>query len=163
MSQKAVELSQKDKERLEAAGIRLDLGELTQTDYSLRDCARICDLASAWVRTQLKQGKIAGTKKKIKNREVWRVNSTEVDRIRKEQLEKLLNRLDSAGQPKKYQYRRPTEWAYHLMVKAIRSDKQLNKSQKELMLKALNRYKINWEQAYQERLAKKEANKANSD
>lgn len=163
MSIKSVEISQKDKERLEKAGNRLDLGELTQTDYSLRECARITDLASAWVRTQLKQGKIVGIKKKVGNRLIWRVKAEEVDRIRREQVEKLLERLDNVGKPKKYKYRRPTEWAHHLTVKAIRKDKNLNKNQKETFLKAMNRYKVAWEQEYQERLAKKEANKAESD
>lgn len=163
MTIKGIELTAEEQKMLKDKGIRIDLGDLTQTEYSLRDTARICDLASAWVRTQLKQGKIAGTKKKIKNRAVWQVKAEEVDRIRREQAEKLLERAQNAGKGKKYTYRRPTEWAYHLTVKAIRSDKKLNKNQKETMLNAMNRYKSEWERAYQERLAKKEANKAEND
>lgn len=155
-----IEVSEEDRERLKLAGNHVSYEELTQKDYSLRDVARITDLAGAWVRTQLKQGKISGFKKKLGNRLIWAVKAEEVARVREEQIEKLLSRLDSVGQPKKYLYRRPTEWAYHLMVKAIKADSKLTAAQKKPMLAAMERYKARWEREYQVRLARKAAKAA---
>jgi hypothetical protein len=150
------------KDALKRAGSQLDLSELVKDQYSLRDLARICDLAEAWVRTQLANGKIAGTKVMHGKKEVWTVAKTEVERIRQEQVRKIMDRAERKETGKKYQYRRPTEWAKHLMVKAIRSDAKLSVEQKKLFLDAINRYEVAWNKAYKERLAKKEANKANT-
>lgn len=160
MSQLTVATSKEDQERLKAAGNHIDFGELTQNYYTLRDVSRICDLAPAWVRTQLKTGKIAGYKQKKGNRNIWAVKPAEVQRVRLEQIEKQLERLDRPAGTKKYLYRRPTEWAEHLTVKAIKADKKLDANQKKAFLTAMNRYKAQWEREYQERLAKKAAKEA---
>ncbi len=163
MSLDKMKVSQKDQERLQKAGNHIDFGEIPNRDLTLRDVARICDLAPAWVRTQLKTGKIAGFKKKQGNRAIWAVKPEECARIRAEQVEKLLNRLDNVGKDKKWSYKRPTQWAYDLTVKAIKADKKLDSNQKKEMLAAMKRYEGQWERAYQERLAKREANKAEKD
>lgn len=156
-------LTEEEVNKLKASGSHIETHELIKSDYSLRDVSRIADLAPAWVRTQLKTGKIAGFKKKVGQREVWAVKAAEVHRIRVEQAEKLLERLERPEGVKKYVYRRPTEWAYHLTVKAIKKDTKLDANQKKVFLAAMKRYETMWERKYQERLAKKEANKANND
>jgi hypothetical protein len=153
-------VSAEDRNRLSKAGVMVFYGELDKPEYTLRELARICDYAEAWVRTKVKKGDIPATKNK---RGHWRVSKAEVHKARVEQVEKLLNRLDSSGKPKKYEYRRPTEWAYHLTVKAIKNDTGLQPAQKKLFIGAMNRYKDQWEQAYKERVAKREANKTDND
>ena len=152
-----VELSAEQKSKLAATGSHIDLSELGQNQYSLRDVARICDMADAWVRLLLKNGKIQATKGE-KGR--WQVSRAEVARVRQEQIDKRLNRLDRPEGSKKYIYRSPSQWTVHLMTKAINNDQTLSADQKKLMRTAMNRYKADWEQAAKVRAAKKEANKA---
>lgn len=160
MPAKAMKVTEEDVNRLKTAGVQIEYGALSKDEYTLRETARICDLAEAWVRTQLVTGKIAGYKKKVGNRSIWTVKVGEVNRVRKAQHEKLLERAKRPKDGKKYVYRRPTEWAYHLMVKAIKADVKLTAPQRKVMLTAMERYKGQWERAYQVRLAKKAAKAA---
>lgn len=160
MSEFSLKLTAEERQKLEAAGVRVFYGEIPERTHTLRELARICDMAEAWVRTQLKTKKIVGRKVKSGNREIWGVDAAEVARIRQEQVDKHLGRLDRKETGKKYSYRRPTEWAYHLMTKAINDDKELTPSQKKMMRQALKRYQSGWEAAYKERVAKREAKKA---
>jgi len=155
-----VELTAEQKSKLAATGSHIDLAELGQSQYSLRDVARICDMADAWVRLLLKNGKITATKN---DRGRWQVSRAEVARVRQEQIDKRLNKIERPEGSKKYIYRSPSQWAYHLMVKAIKGDKNLTPEQQKLMLNALNRYKADWEQAAAVRAAKKAANKAEAE
>ena len=156
----ALKVSAADKKRLEASGVRPFYGELKHDRYTLSETAQICDISGAWLRTCIKNKKVPATKVKKGNKELWMVERTVVAELRANNIEKHLDRLDNVGKPKKYQYRRPSEWAYHLTVKAIKKDAKLSAAQKKSFVAAMNRYKTAWEKAYQERLAKKEANKA---
>lgn len=152
-----MKVTAEQRKALEATGVQLNYGVLNKTEYTLREVARICDFAEAWVRTKVKAGKIMATKNE---RGHWRVKKAEVIRVRQEQLEKQLNRLEAKKTGKKYLYRRPSEWAHHLMMKAIRSDTTLTPAAKKKAINMVNRYKDRWDQEYKERLAKKEANAA---
>lgn len=151
-----LELTQEQKKTLESAGVQLNYSKLVKAEYTLREVARICDYAEAWVRTQVKTGKIKATKN---TRGHWRVKRAEVARVRQEQATKLLNRIElKLSGKKEYDYKRPTEWAYHLTMKAIRSDQKLQPAQKKQAIGMMNRYKDAWEKAYAARVAKREAN-----
>lgn len=156
----ALNVSAEDKKRLQKAGVRPFYGELIHSEYTLSEAAQIADISGAWLRTCIKTEKVPATKKKVGNKELWKLTQATVAKLRKENVEKHLERLDRGDTGKKYVYRRPTEWAYHLTVKAIKSDPKLTKAMKTKFLDALSRYKIDWEKAYEERLAKKAANEA---
>lgn len=159
---RALDLDEAARSKLEKSGVHIFYGELAKEVYSLREVARICDMAEAWVRVQLKKGNIAGSKVKIGRKAIWQVTRPVLAALRQEQVNKHLNRIEQSGKGKKYTYRRPTEWAYHLTVKAIKADAKLTKADKTKFLNAMNRYQTAWERAYKERKAKKEAKAANN-
>jgi hypothetical protein len=153
-------LSAEDRKRLEDSGVHLFYGEIANRNHSLREVARICDFAEAWLRTMMKDGKVKAFKVKDGNRTVWAMKAADVAVLRQEQADKHLNRLNGVRDGKKYTYRRPTEWAAYLMTKAVNDDKILKPTEKKIIREALKRYKVDWDKAYAERVAKKEANKA---
>lgn len=155
-----IELTAEQKKKLEDSGVHLQYGEIHDRNYSLREVARICDYAEAWLRTCFKKGEMPAFKVKSGNRSVWAMKGADVAKLRQEQADKHLNRLANGGKGKGYTYRRPTEWASYLVEKSIRDDKNLTADQKKLMRTAMKRYKVAWDKAYEERLAKKAENAA---
>src|SRR4030042_1346569 len=143
---KELKLTDSQMAALKKVASHIDLCELTQDQYTLRDVARIADLAEAWVRTQLRKGKIAATKDKAGK---WQVSKVELARIRSLQVQKLVGRAERKPGEKKYTNYRPTEWADRLTRKAVLNDTKLSAKQREEFINALNRYKVEWEREYQ--------------
>ncbi len=156
-----LKLTAEEKKKLEAAGVRVFYGEIPNRKHTLRELARTTDMAEAWVRVQLKKGEIKGAKEKDGNRKIWKVTAAEVARIRQEQVDKHLGRLERKASGQKYaSYKRPTQWAYDLTTKAIEADSKLDEASKDRFLAAMERYKVAWQKAYDERVAKREAKEA---
>lgn len=150
-------LSEADRKKLRDAGVLTFLGNLTKSQYSLREMARIADMAEAWGRNQLSAGKIKG-KKDAKKR--WTISRAEVHRVRIHMVQKHLGRIERKKSGKKYQYKAPRTFAFDMTTKAIAEDTTLTLEQKEIFKKAMLRYKAAWDQANKERKAKIAANKA---
>jgi hypothetical protein len=155
-----LKMSVEDRNRLLAKGIWLMELILDEEYYSLKRTGQICDISNAWMRTCLQEGTIAAEKNE---RGHWRVSRTEVARVWQEELEKHLDRLDRKEEGKKYVYRRPTEWAYHLVTKYVKKKGKVTASQKKCVLAVMEQAKVEWDREYEERKAKKEANKAETE
>lgn len=149
-------LTDEQRSKLQKVGVWLLEPELTEDAYSLTDVAKICDISPAWLRRLLQDGKIEAFKN---DRDHWRVRAAEVARVWQEELQKHLDRLDPEGKKKKYTNRRPTEWAVYLMRKAVGKDKTLSQADRKVILTAVDRYEKRWNERYQKRKAKIEANK----
>lgn len=147
-------MSEEQRTRLKAVGVWLMELVLDEPAYSLTRTAQICDISPAWLRTCLKKGTIVGFKDK-RNR--WQVKQAVVASLWQKELEKHISRLDAKKEGKKYQYRRPTEWAYHLIAKYVKEPGKVTPSQRKTVLTVIEKAKIDWDVAYQERLVKKAA------
>jgi hypothetical protein len=141
---------------MKSVGVMLMECVLDQSHYSLTMVSRICDINPQWLRQLLKKGKVAATKN---SKGHWVIARTEVARVWGAELSKHVTRATTDKSEKGWTYRRPTEWAYHLTTKYITTDPSITDQERQVVQSVMDRAKIVWEEAYQERLAKKEANK----
>lgn len=152
-----LELTEEQTKKLRGKGIWMMSVVLDQTDYSLTHMARMCDISQAWLRVQLKEKRIPATKNK---RGHWRVSQATVARIWKKELAKHLDRLTRKEIGKKYAYRRPTEWAVHLVERFLKDTTDVTPSRKKIVRAVMKQAEVVWDANYQARLAKKAANEA---
>lgn len=150
-------MTEEEQKQLKDAGIWLRPVVLDEESYSLTRTGQICDISLPWLRKQLQDGKISAFKNERKH---WRVKREVVAQVWQREKEKLLDRLNRPEDGKGYIYRRPTEWAYHLIVRYINEPGKVSATEKKHVKAVIERAKIDWEANYQARLAKKEANKA---
>ena len=149
--------TKKQLETLKEQGVYQIWGDLDQNEYGLKRLSQITDMSAAWLRTQLKDGTIPSKRDK-RNRYV--VTKDVVMQIRYKFAQKHLNIAQRRLDGKKYHNKPPRQWAYDMTTSKIRDDGELTPHQKKIMLKAMNRYKAQWESAAKARKAKIEANKA---
>jgi hypothetical protein len=102
-----------------------------------------------------KEGRIACTKNK---RGHWVAAQKVVAAQWRAEVDKHTRQISAKVEGKKYQYRRPTEWAYHLVVKYISDpNNKVTKAEAKVVAAVMDRAQIAWEEAYQTKLAKKAA------
>lgn len=156
----SLKMTEAQRNRLKKVAIWMMEIDLDRSDYSLTEMAKICDISHAWLRRRLKSGDVDAFKNE---RGHWRVKKEVVARIWQEELEKHISRLDAKKDGKKYTYRRPTEWAYHLIVKYVNETGNVTASQKKTVLAVMEKAKAQWDKDYEELQARKAANEAEAE
>lgn len=152
-----LELTEAQRTVLKSTGTWMMEIELDESEYSLKRMGQICDISQAWLRTCLQNGDVSADKNE---RGHWRVKREEVARIWQQQVEKLVGRQKAKEGGKKYPYRRPTQWAVHLIRKYVNKKGNVTATEKKHVLAVIERAEKYWNAEYERKKAEKEAKKA---
>lgn len=147
-----LELTEVQREALKVTGTWVLEVVLDKSDYSLTDVSKICDISPAWLRILLKEGRIEAFKD---GKGHWRMKREVLARTWKEQVEKYANRAVTIKDGKKYTYRRPSEWATHLVERFLQKTTVVSASRKKIVREVMKQAKAQWDVDYAERLRKK--------
>lgn len=152
-----LELTEAQRATLKKTGTWMLECELDKSDYSLIDVSKICDISPAWLRNLLKDGKIDAFKN---DRGHWRVKRAVVAQTWYDHVAKRIEQAEGKKDGKKYVYRRPSEWATHLVEKFLRESKEISPAHKKIVRTVMKQAKAKWDADYQARLKKKAENAA---
>jgi AraC-like DNA-binding protein len=155
----SVKISAAQQKLLADNGVNIWWTPLTKTQYGLREIARIADYSEQWLRAQLKAGTIASVRD---DKGRYQVTKATLEQLRLEHAQKQLSRIERVKDGKKYQYKRPSQFAYDMVSKKLAEDTTLSAEQKALIKSRLDTYKVDWNKKYVEKKAKsaKKAKKA---